>query len=40
MEELGGGGHLSAAGAQTEMSPDETEKTLLEILAREKDGGN
>ncbi|MDD2218435.1 MAG: DHH family phosphoesterase, partial [Eubacteriales bacterium] len=37
MEELGGGGHLSAAGAQTEMSPDETEKTLLEILAREKD---
>lgn len=33
MEELGGGGHLSAAGAQTEMSPDEAEAKLLEILA-------
>ena len=40
MEELGGGGHLSAAGAQTDLSADETEARLLEIIYRRKEGGN
>lgn len=32
MEKLGGGGHLNTAGAQVEMSPEETLEELKEIL--------
>lgn len=40
MEELGGGGHMSAAGAQTDLSADETEAKLLGIIYKDKEGGN
>lgn len=32
MEKLGGGGHLTTAGAQTDCSPEETIKRVLELI--------
>jgi len=34
MEKLGGGGHLTTAGAQVDMSPEETIEKIIEILRK------
>lgn len=35
MERLGGGGHLTTAGAQVSISPEEAIQQIKEILAEE-----
>jgi c-di-AMP phosphodiesterase-like protein len=37
MEKLGGGGHLTTAGAQVEESPEEVLELIKHIISEEKE---